>query len=121
MAAYSMERAVPVLRMFDAEKTKEFYLSFLDFQLDWEHRYEPGMPLYMQVSNGELVLHLSEHFGDGTPGTVVRIGVRGTKALHEMLIGKSYKHARPGYETEGFDAVTLTDPSGNVLRFYELV
>lgn len=38
------------------------------FRVDWEHRFEPGFPLYLQVSRDGLVLHLSEHHGDGSPG-----------------------------------------------------
>ena len=61
---------VPVLRIFDVVKAKEFYVGFLGFQIDWEHRFEPDLPVYMQVSRGDLVLHLSEHHGDGCPGSV---------------------------------------------------
>jgi len=39
-----------VLRSFDEAKAREFYVDFLGFTVDWEHRFEPGMPLYMQVS-----------------------------------------------------------------------
>ena len=65
------ERTVPIFRIFSEEKAKEFYLGFLGFRLDWEHRFEPGMPLYMQVSRDGLVLHLSEHHGDGSPGATL--------------------------------------------------
>jgi len=104
--------------MYDEEATKQFYTEFLAFRIDWEHRHEPDLPLYMQVSSGECALHLSGHFGDGTPGTVVRIGVRNTEAFHAMLAAKRYKHARPGYDPAE-RSVTLLDPSGNELRFYE--
>ena len=38
------------------EKRSESGLDFLGFSLDWEHRFEPDMPLYMQVSRGPVVL-----------------------------------------------------------------
>src|SRR5690606_32386963 len=66
-----IQRVVPVFRIFDVGKARDFYLGFLGFALDWEHRFEPDMPLYMQVSLGGFQLHLSEHHGDGTPGAVV--------------------------------------------------
>lgn len=40
----------PILRIFDEAKAKEFYVGFLGFTVDWEHRFEAGLPLYMQVS-----------------------------------------------------------------------
>ncbi len=58
----------PILRSFDETKAREFYLDFLGFSLDWEHRFEEGPPLYMQISNGDCVLHISEHHGDCSPG-----------------------------------------------------
>jgi len=35
------------------------------------------LPLYMQVSRDEVKLHLSEHYGDGSPGAAIRIEVNG--------------------------------------------
>lgn len=60
-------QTAPILRIFDESKAKEFYLGFLGFQLDFEHRFGDNFPLYMQVSRAGLVLHLSEHHGDASP------------------------------------------------------
>jgi catechol 2,3-dioxygenase-like lactoylglutathione lyase family enzyme len=38
---------IPILRMFDIRKAKEFYVDFLGFKVDWEHRFGPEFPLYM--------------------------------------------------------------------------
>ncbi len=43
-------KAIPVFRMFSVEKARDFYLGFLGFGLDWEHRFEPDAPIYMQIS-----------------------------------------------------------------------
>ena len=59
-------QTIPIMRIFDEDKAKEFYLGFLGMELDWEHRFEDGYPIYMQVSLGDFVLHLSEHSGDCT-------------------------------------------------------
>ena len=42
----------PILRIFDESKVKEFYIHFLGFKIDWEHRFEEGLPLYMQIIKG---------------------------------------------------------------------
>src|SRR5437773_10613657 len=34
-----MQTAIPILRIFSIEKAKEFYLDFLGFSIDWEHRF----------------------------------------------------------------------------------
>jgi catechol 2,3-dioxygenase-like lactoylglutathione lyase family enzyme len=73
MTEIRLDPAIPVLRIYDIAKAREFYVDFLGFQIDWEHRFAPDLPLYMQVSRSGVTLHLSEHYGDGTPGTVVYI------------------------------------------------
>ncbi len=77
---------IPMLRMFDEAKAREFYLGFLGFAVDWEHRFEPGFPLYMQVSRGACPLHLSEHHGDCSPGAAVRIYVGDLDAFWGRLL-----------------------------------
>jgi uncharacterized glyoxalase superfamily protein PhnB len=113
--------AVPLLRIFDLAKAREFYVDFLGFTWAWEHRFEPDLPAYVQVDRDGLVLHLSEHFGDASPGASLRIRVEGIEALHAALTAKAHRHARPGLETMpwGERAVIVTDPFHNRLYFYE--
>ncbi|GAA4868887.1 glyoxalase superfamily protein [Paenibacillus vulneris] len=118
---YQLHSVIPILRMFDVEKTQQFYLHYLEFELDWEHRYEDNFPLYMQISNGSCVLHLSEHHGDCCPGAAVRIETKHIEALYARLSAKQYKYMKPGLETAPWGAkeITVLDPAGNRLIFYE--
>jgi len=117
----NLGNVIPILRIFDEQKAKEFYIDFLMFQIDWEHRFEPNFPLYMQISQGTCILHLSEHHGDCCPGASVRIAAPRVAELHAALIEKEYKFARPGLEQTPWDTLELrvTDPFGNRLTFYE--
>ncbi len=115
-------QTVPVLRSFDEGRTRAFYVGFLGFAVDWEHRFEPGMPLYMQVSRDGIRLHLSEHHGDGSPGARVRIEVAsGLRAFHAEITGRGYSNARPGLERPDWGGleVSVMDPVGNMLIFWE--
>jgi uncharacterized glyoxalase superfamily protein PhnB len=116
-----LKSVTPILRIFDEARAKEFYLDFLGFQLDWEHRFEEGLPLYCQVSQGTCILHLSEHHGDGCPGANLRIEVEEIETLHEELLAKKYKYARPGLESTpwGTREVSVWDPFGNRVVFYK--
>lgn len=76
------DRAAPILRIFDEGNAREFYLDYLGMTVDFEHRFNPESPLYMQVTRGALVLHLSEHHADGTPGTHVLVDTTGVAELH---------------------------------------
>src|SRR6187402_1370930 len=75
-------KTTPIIRIFDEAKAREFYVGFLGFKVDFEHRFEPGLPLYMQVSRGNCVLHLSEHHGDCSPGCAMRIETDSLDAFH---------------------------------------
>ncbi len=111
----------PVLRSFDEAKAREFYIDFLGFQVDFEHRFEENFPLYMGISKDGCRLHITEHHGDCSPGSAVRIATEGLAAYHQELLGKEYKYARPGIETTpwGTREVTITDPFGNRITFAE--
>ena len=70
---------IPILRIFSVEKAKEFYVGFLGFTVDWEHRFDERAPVYVQVSRAGCVLHLSEHHGDCCPGSTVFVRVTGVE------------------------------------------
>ena len=117
----TFQETIPVLRIFDEAKAREFYLDYLGFQLDWEHRFEPDLPLYMQVSRGQLRLHLSEHYGDCCPGSTVFVNMQGIDELHRELTARKYRYLRPGVEEVPWNArcMELIDPFGNRIRFQE--
>jgi hypothetical protein len=75
----------------------------------------------MQVSRGGIVLHLSEHHGDGTPGTIVRVEITGLRAFHAELAGRRYRHNRPGLEQPEWGGLEMTviDPVNNRIVFVE--
>jgi catechol 2,3-dioxygenase-like lactoylglutathione lyase family enzyme len=90
------QRAVPIFRIFSLEKAREFYLDFLGFKVDWEHRFEPDAPVFMQISRDGLAINLSEHHGDGTPGSIAYVYMTGVRELHRELNEKKYRQNRTG-------------------------
>ena len=114
-------KAIPIIRIFDVAKAKEFYLEFLGFTLEWEHRFGDNFPLYAQIKRSELTLHLSEHHGDATPGSAVFVPMQDIDALHAELSAKAYAYAKPGVEKVDWGRVLqVADPFGNHIRFCEL-
>ena len=115
----AFRNTTPILRIFDETKAKEFYVEFLGFTVDWEHRFEEGLPLYMQVSRDGCVLHLSEHHGDCCPGAAMRIETDELEAFQEELASRRYRNARPGIEQMpwGSRDMSVADPFGNRLTF----
>jgi catechol 2,3-dioxygenase-like lactoylglutathione lyase family enzyme len=117
----SFTRIVPTLRIFDVAKAKQFYVDFLGFKVDFEHRFEPDLPLFMQVSLGCVTLSLSEHHGDCSPGAKIVIETTGLAAYHADLAAKKYGYARPGLVDQpwGVTTMTVADPFFNHIEFSE--
>jgi hypothetical protein len=84
-------QTVPILRIFDVAKAREFYLDYLGFR------------------------------GDASPGATVFLRVTGLEDFHRELGRKDYRYQRPGVEVAPWNAklMTLTGPFGNRLRFNE--
>ena len=114
-------RTIPVLRMFDAAKAREFYVDFLGCKVDFEHRFAPDLPLFMQVSLGDVLLQLSEHHGDSAPGAKLMIEMTGLAEYHAELLARRYRYARPGLVEQPYGAttMTITDPFYNRVEFSE--
>ena len=119
----TVEKVVPIFRIFDYKKAIEFYVDWLGFTIDWEHVFEEGMPIYMQISRDGISLHLSEHHGDTTPGTRIYIECTGLKEYHKELNDKKYKNNKPGLEKAFYGAwcMEVIDPFGNRLTFNEAI
>ncbi len=114
----NFSNTTPIIRIFDEDKAKAFYVDYLGFAIDWEHRFEEGLPLYLQVSRNTCMIHLSEHHGDCCPGAAIRIKVEGLADFHKELHEKNPKYG-PGMEKMpwGTEDMSVKDPFGNRLTF----
>jgi catechol 2,3-dioxygenase-like lactoylglutathione lyase family enzyme len=110
---------IPVLRVFDRDLALAFYVDWLGFRLDWEHQYGPDFPKYMQVSRGSATLHLSEHYGDCSPGAKLLIPTDDVAAYHRELSARPNPNMRPQVKDApwGDKVMEITDPFGNRLCF----
>lgn len=115
-----LQQAVPILRIFDLDKAREFYVDYLGFTWDWEHRFDPESPRYIQVSRDGVRLHLSEHHGDGTPGSALLVTIADARAIHEELRNRDYPMLNPGIESDPWGlTVSVLDPFQNRITFHE--
>ncbi len=110
---------IPLFRIFDSILAKAFYCDWLGFAIDWEHRFAPKMPLYMQISREGMVFHLTEHYGDCCPGSKVFIHVDDVEALHAELKTRPNANMNPGVEIAPWNAkiMEVMDPFGNRICF----
>ncbi|MEM9583024.1 MAG: glyoxalase superfamily protein [Pseudomonadota bacterium] len=112
--------ATPVFRCFDEAKARDFYVRYLGFSWDGEHRISEKAPLYAFLSKGALRLHLSEHYGDATPGSTMMVDVSDAQSLLEDLRSRGHDNANPDIEDLPWGKqISLKDPFGNTIRFLE--
>ncbi|WP_419870556.1 glyoxalase superfamily protein [Chryseobacterium sp. CT-SW4] len=115
------DQIIPVLRIFDYQKALEFYRDWLGFEVIWEHHFAENTPVYMEIKKENIIFHLSEHHGDGTPGSRIFIWGEGIVGYYKKLTEKPYKYNNPALEKAFYDAVCFQvyDPFGNVIIFNE--
>ena len=116
--------SIPVLRMLNELDAKAFYLDFLGYQVDWEHRFDASVesPLYLQIHLGESVIHLNGHADASTPTSEIRIPMHRLDEFAIFLHDKNSRFGSPmpvdprgsGKNTD----LNLEDPSGNALTFW---
>lgn len=95
-----------------------FYCDFLGFTWQWQHQFEPTLPVYAQLERGGTILHLSEHHGDASPGGAVMILVDDIATLHADLAARQHRNVRPVVETNPWGrTMTILDPFSNRLIF----
>lgn len=121
--AITFTSTTPILRMFDVVKADDFYLGFLGFKVDFEHRFDDNAPLYRGISRGGLILHQSEHHGDGVPGQHLRVNMEGIEEYQKELNAKNYRYYRPGVQKTEWGTIEMgvIDPFGNHIYFSEPV
>lgn len=119
----NFKQTIPIFRIFDVAKAKDFYCGFLGFKVEWEHHFAENFPAYIEVSRDGMTLHLSEHHGDCCPGSTVFVWMTGIEDFHKEITSKDYKYNKPGLETTFYDAkcVEVTDPFSNRIRFNERI
>jgi catechol 2,3-dioxygenase-like lactoylglutathione lyase family enzyme len=105
------EQLVPIFHVKDGQETAKWYAR-LGFEIEGEHRFAPGMPLYLFLRRGDIALHLSEHKGDARPGTLVYFYVYDVDTI-SVEFNTEVKDQPWARE------VQLTDPDGNRLRIGE--
>jgi catechol 2,3-dioxygenase-like lactoylglutathione lyase family enzyme len=113
------QRVVPTLRITSYERSKAFFVDGLGFQIDWEHRFKPHFPVFMQVSREELSFFLSAHSGDCAVGGLIHLYVSNVDAWFAEFQGRNISVKEPPNESlPGLRSMTVVDPDGNKIMIH---
>lgn len=111
-----MQTVFPVLRILDYAVAKAFYVGGFGFSIDWEWRHEPGFPVFMGLSKGDLSFCLSEHSGDCEVGGLVMFYVEDVDLWYREALARGIEPERPPEDQLwGVRDVIYVDPFGNRL------
>jgi hypothetical protein len=112
------QRVIPQLRMTHWDCGRPFDVDGLAFAVEWEHRFEPGFPVFTKISRDGLALSLTEHQGDCQVGGAAYIIVDDVDALFQEISGRGIRPAEaPEDAPWGSREMLVLDPDGNRLRF----
>jgi len=112
------QRVFPQLRMTDWGRSRAFYVDGLGFAVDWEHRFEPGFPVFAQITREGLSLFLTEHTGDCQVGGAAYLVVDDVDGLFEEIRGRGVRPKDAPADTPWERReMLIVDPDGNRLRF----
>jgi len=89
------QRVVPALRITNYQKSKAFYVEQLGFRIEWEHRFEPSFPVFMEINRDGMRFYLTEHSGDCQGGGLVHFVIEDVDALHRELQGRGVRATEP--------------------------
>lgn len=112
------QTVTPQFRITDARRSLAFYVDGLGFEVDWEHRFEPGLPVFMQLTRAGQSIFLTEHAGDCQVGGAAYFVIPDVEACYNDFKARGVIPTEPPTDTPwGSREMVVTDPDGNRLRF----
>jgi len=114
-------KGIPTFRINNYDEAIKFYVDFLGFTVDWEHRFSPAEPVYMQIARNGLVIHLSEN-KRFLSGCIIFIETKEIETFQSELKNKHSQFFVPEIEITnwGTKQIEIKDPFENLLRFNQL-
>ena len=102
---------VPLLRIVDARRSRDFYCGRLGFRQEWEQSFEHDFPPYVSLSRDGCRIYLTEEPG-AVPGVLVDLYTDDIDALC-----RDFEDRGADVTFGPADEIRLVDPDGNRLRF----
>jgi catechol 2,3-dioxygenase-like lactoylglutathione lyase family enzyme len=112
------QTVIPQLRIISAARSLALYVDGLGFVIDWQHQFEPGFPLFLQLTRAGQTIFLTEHTGDCQVGGAVYFIVPNADDCFAEFTRRGVAGGTAPSDTPwGTREFVLTDPDGNRLRF----
>ena len=112
------QTVIPQFRITNEQRSMAFYIDGLGFKIDWEHRFYPGAPIFVQITRAGQSIFLTEHAGDCKVGGAAYFVVPDVDACFNDFAARGVAPTQsPEDMPWGPREMLITDPDGNRLRF----
>ncbi|MCG7755604.1 MAG: glyoxalase superfamily protein [Nitrosomonas sp.] len=112
------QTVIPQLRITSAAASLPFYVDGLGFVVDWKHQFEPGFPLFVQLTRRDQTIFLTEHAGDCQVGGAIYFVVPDVEDCYQEFTNRGITTIESPHDTPWKSReMVVTDPDGNRLRF----
>ena len=112
------QTVIPQLRSTNMETSLPFYRDGMGFGVDWQHQFEPGFPLFLQLTRDGQTIFLSEHTGDCQVGGAIYFKVADVDACARDFNKRGIVTVVGPHDSPwGTREMSVVDPDGNRLRF----
>jgi catechol 2,3-dioxygenase-like lactoylglutathione lyase family enzyme len=112
------QTVIPQLRSTSMAASLPFYRDGMGFAVDWQHQFEPGFPLFLQLTRQGQTIFLTEHAGDCQVGGAIYFKVDDVDACARDFTQRGIVAVDGPEDTPwGTREMSLLDPDGNRLRF----
>ena len=112
------QTVTPQFRITNSDRSIAFYVGSLGFQVDWEHHFKPGFPVFMSLTRSGQTIFLTKHAGDCEVGGAAYFVVPDVDACYKDFRSRGVVPTEPPEGAPwGTREMLVTDPDGNRLRF----
>lgn len=114
-------KVIPILKVFDVIRAKEFYVDVMGFKVEWERGSDEKSNIYMILSYEHILLYFTAYDDEVASVSSVFIEFSGLKEYHEFLMERKvgYLFADPNMTPWKSLSMEVIDPFGNKLLFCE--
>lgn len=114
-------KVIPILKVIDVIRAKEFYVDIMGFKVEWEKRFDEKSSIHMILSYKHIILYFTGYDDVAASESSVFIEFSGLKKYHGFLMERKTEYMITDLNMTPWESLNMEviDPFGNKLLFCE--
>ncbi|WPR77751.1 glyoxalase superfamily protein [Algoriphagus sp. NG3] len=114
------QRVIPILKIVDVIRAKEFYVDMMGFEVEWEKKSDEKSSIYMILSYKHIILYFTDYDEVASESSVF-IEFSGLKEYQGFLLERKAEYMIADLNMTPWESLSMevVDPFGNKLLFCE--